>query len=226
MNLCYYFYRVASAIKFHSSKMFYKYIQKPLWMISYGGGNCIKINGLMLNCTFIIDGENNKVIIEEGCYLNGVHIKITGNNHTLILGSSVSFNEGGRIIIEDEGNALVIGERTKIYSSFITLRDMRTILEIGKNCLFSANVTIRTSDAHTIIDATGQRINNGKSVKIGNHVWIGYNATILKGCNIGENSIVGTNCVVGNQTVPANTIIGGNPARILKTGIDWDIKRL
>lgn len=108
----------------------------------------------------------------------------------------------------------------------MTLRDVKTKLEIGQDCLLSSNVVIRTSDAHSIMDDAGKRINSGKDVIIGNHVWIGYNATILKGCYIGNNSVVGTHCVVSNQIVDNNTVIAGNPAKIVRSGVNWDIRRL
>ena len=53
-------------------------------------------------------------------------------------------------------------------------------------------------------------------IVIGNKVWIGDNATILPGVTIGENSIVAAGAVV-TKDVPANVIVGGLPARIIKT---------
>lgn len=55
-----------------------------------------------------------------------------------------------------------------------------------------------------------------KSIHIEKRVWIGVAATILPGVSIGENSIVGANAVV-TKDVPSNTIVGGNPAKVIKT---------
>ncbi len=48
--------------------------------------------------------------------------------------------------------------------------------------------------------------------------FIGINATILPKVTIGSNSVVGGGAVV-TRNVPDNTIVAGNPARIIKTGI-------
>ncbi|EOB2211040.1 DapH/DapD/GlmU-related protein [Campylobacter upsaliensis] len=51
---------------------------------------------------------------------------------------------------------------------------------------------------------------------IKDRVWIGINATICPGVTIGENAIIATGSVV-TKDVPPNVIVGGNPAKILKT---------
>lgn len=55
-----------------------------------------------------------------------------------------------------------------------------------------------------------------KSVTIKRNVWIGAGATILPGVTIGENSIVAAGAVV-SKDVPANTIVGGIPAKFIKS---------
>jgi acetyltransferase-like isoleucine patch superfamily enzyme len=55
-----------------------------------------------------------------------------------------------------------------------------------------------------------------KPIHIKKNVWIGANATILQGVTIGENSVVAAGSVVSND-VPDNVVVGGIPARIIKT---------
>lgn len=50
---------------------------------------------------------------------------------------------------------------------------------------------------------------------IGNDVWIGMNAIILRGVTIGDGAVVAANSVVTRDVAPY-TIVGGNPARLLK----------
>jgi acetyltransferase-like isoleucine patch superfamily enzyme len=55
-----------------------------------------------------------------------------------------------------------------------------------------------------------------KSILIKRNVWIGAAATILPGVTIGENAIVAA-CALVNKDVPANTIVGGVPAKVIRT---------
>jgi UDP-2-acetamido-3-amino-2,3-dideoxy-glucuronate N-acetyltransferase len=48
---------------------------------------------------------------------------------------------------------------------------------------------------------------------------IGTNATVLGGVTVGERAIVGAGAVV-TRDVPAGATVAGNPARILKPGVD------
>jgi len=50
---------------------------------------------------------------------------------------------------------------------------------------------------------------------IGNDVWIGYESTIMPGVKIGDGAIVAAKSVVVSD-VPAYTIVGGNPAKLIK----------
>ncbi len=53
-------------------------------------------------------------------------------------------------------------------------------------------------------------------VVIGNNVWIGDKAAILAGVHIGDGVIIGANAVV-TKDVPAYSVVGGVPAKILKS---------
>lgn len=53
-------------------------------------------------------------------------------------------------------------------------------------------------------------------VKIERNVWIGEGVVILPNVTIGENSIIGANSVI-TKDIPKNSVVGGNPARIIRT---------
>ena len=54
--------------------------------------------------------------------------------------------------------------------------------------------------------------------RIGKRCFIGADALVLCGVSIGDNVIVGAGSVV-SRDVPPNTIVAGNPARIIREGI-------
>lgn len=54
---------------------------------------------------------------------------------------------------------------------------------------------------------------------VGNDVWIGYDATIMPGITIGDGAIIGAKAVV-TKDVPPYTVVGGNPAKIIRTRFD------
>lgn len=50
---------------------------------------------------------------------------------------------------------------------------------------------------------------------VGNDVWIGHGAIIIGGVKIGDGSIIAAGSVV-TKDVPPMTIVGGNPAKVIK----------
>ena len=91
-------------------------------------------------------------------------------------------------------------------------------IEIGNGCVISENVTLRDSDDHSIVGADRPIT---QPIKIGNHVWIGMNATILKGVTVGDGAIIAAGAVV-TKSVPAKTLVGGVPARVIKSNVIWN----
>ena len=51
---------------------------------------------------------------------------------------------------------------------------------------------------------------------VGNDVWIGYDALVMPGVQIGNGAIVAARAVVVKD-VPAYAVVGGNPAKVLKS---------
>ncbi len=76
-----------------------------------------------------------------------------------------------------------------------------------KVSLLSEGHPVSAEDRHTLIP---------KPIHIKKNAWIGAGAIILQGVTIGENSIVAAGAVV-SKDVPDNTIVGGIPAKIMKT---------
>ncbi len=54
---------------------------------------------------------------------------------------------------------------------------------------------------------------------VGHDVWIGYDSLIMPGVHIGNGAIISSRSVVVSD-VPAYTVVGGNPAKPIKTRFD------
>ena len=54
-----------------------------------------------------------------------------------------------------------------------------------------------------------------KTIHVKKNVWIGAGAMILPGVTIGENAVVAGGAIV-TKDVEANTVVGGNPAKVIK----------
>ena len=119
--------------------------------------------------------------------------------------------------IECLPNAVVeIGDKSYInHDSEIRCRERITI---GNNVSIAYNVLIQDSDYHTTYDDNGNPKPQTLPVVIEDNVWIGANVIILKGVTIGEGSIVVAGSVV-TKSVPSYSLVGGNPARIIKQNI-------
>ena len=180
----------------------------------------------MKGCTIIVKGNDNTIEIGSKVRMKNVTVTITGNGHHLKIGDGVKFVHGGRIRLEDISNSIEIGPNTTIYNAFMSAGDKSTKIIIGRNCLFSVDVILRTSDSHSIFSADGnKRINIGEDIILGDHVWLCNGVNVLKGVTIGGGSVVGTQSVV-TKGITSNSIACGNPARIVKSDIRWDEQRV
>lgn len=61
-----------------------------------------------------------------------------------------------------------------------------------------------------------------KKTNIGNDVWIGANVVIQTGVSIGDGAIIASNAVV-TKDVPPYTIVGGVPAKVIRTRFPEEI---
>lgn len=112
-------------------------------------------------------------------------------------------------------------------------------LIIGKFCMIASDVKFIMNGANHLTNAIsafpfaifGNDWTNAMDNKsypqkgdiiIGNDVWIGYNATIMSGVTIGDGAIIAANSTVIKDVEPY-TIVGGNPAKIIKKRFSEEI---
>lgn len=227
MNFIYFFNKITKKCNKILHIIFFFLIKKPLYTLSYNNnGNRFVCKGFIIKSSLIINGKNNQIFIDKGVRLNNMKIVISGNNNRLIIHKGVIFHEGGRVKLEDDNNLIEIGEKTDIVNCFFAVSDCNSKITIGSESMLSAQIVIRNSDAHSILNKEGKRINHAKDTIIGKRVWVGYGATILKGSYIEDDCIIGTQSVVAGLQMPQGSIAAGNPAKIVKEGIKWNRQRL
>lgn len=91
-------------------------------------------------------------------------------------------------------------------------------IEIGDNVMISPRVSIYAEN-HNFIEIDIPMIEQGVTrsfVKIEDDCWIAANSVVLAGVVIGKGSIVAAGSVV-TKDVPPYSVVGGNPARIIKS---------
>ncbi|AXF21900.1 transferase [Burkholderia pyrrocinia] len=88
-------------------------------------------------------------------------------------------------------------------------------LEIGDDAMIGPNVSLITS-GHPVEPSRRRDFVVAKPIVIERNVWIGAGATIIGGVTVGENSVVAAGAVV-TRDVPANTLVGGNPATVIRS---------
>ena len=109
-------------------------------------------------------------------------------------------------------------------------------LIIGKFCALAEGVKFITSSANHKLDGFStypfgimgrgwekecdmSKLPNKGDTIIGNDVWFGYDSTILPAVKIGDGAIIGAKAVV-TKDVPSYSVVGGNPAKIIKMRFD------
>ena len=88
-------------------------------------------------------------------------------------------------------------------------------LDIADEVMIGPNVSIITA-GHPLEPSPRRAVTIGKPIVIERNVWIAAGATIIGGVTVGENSVVAAGSVV-TKDVPPNTLVGGNPARVIRS---------
>ncbi|MBU2885816.1 CatB-related O-acetyltransferase [Gilvimarinus agarilyticus] len=196
-----------------------------------------RINKILNNPINYIEGDVKLSPLSSICNssLIGV-IKI--NEHTTLDSCNIKGN-------------VEIGRHTTINGPNTSLLAEINSIKIGSFCSIAKDVLMQEyNHKHNTLSTSfynkkvlGKSFKNDITSKgeilIGNDVWIGAGSIILSGVTIGNGAIVGANSTV-TKDVPAYSIIGGNPARIIKYRFDpemiekierlkwweWDIDKL
>lgn len=179
------------------------------------------------NHSLINIADSAQIFLHEKGYLdiNVLNIKRSmvkpctlwlGENSSLFC-KGFTMYEGASIVVCN-GGKLSLGKNSYMNESLI---QCASEIAIGDDCAIAGDVLIQDTDFHTVYDESGNMKPMTKPIAIGNHVWICAKAIILKGVTIGDGAIIAAGAVV-TKDVPERCLVAGNPARIVKTDVNWE----
>lgn len=95
---------------------------------------------------------------------------------------------------------------------------------IGEDCMVAPNVNgiVGFHSIKSIDDEEwSKKIEQKKSIIIGNHVWIGMGVILLPGAEIADGSMLGAG-TIANHAIPPNVCCAGPKCSIIKYNITWE----
>lgn len=153
---------------------------------------------------FFLTGGKNISIGENFCCNENVVIECInkhGNdffNSQIIIGNNCFLNRGTHL---SSCNKIIIGDNS-VVGSYVSIIDNN----------HGANESIAEMMTHPL----DRKLYSKGPIIIGKNVWICDKAVILGGVTIGDGSVIGANAVV-TKNIPPYSIVGGAPARIIKS---------
>lgn len=201
-------------------------------------GTSNQIHGLTDDPRIQLDvrGDGNRIVLPADLTFASarsvLRIVMHGNHHVIELGPNTinktlelhiapaAFMSGGPA----HGSSIVI-DSGNVFNGMVrmTAGERETAIRIGRGNLF-ARSTLQTTDSHCVYAlADGGRLNPPASIAIGNHCWIGDDVGISKGVRLADHTIVAQRALVTKSFERTHTLIGGVPARVLRTDVGWHI---
>lgn len=169
-------------------------------------------------------GRENTISVGDGSDIRGLWITVDGDRNNIRIGRNCKLR--GQLSIKGNDQTVTVGDFTTFVSAYLLCQENCNIT-IGKWCMFSREIEVRTTDAHSVIDvASGLRINKPGSVTIGDHVWVSLGVVINKNVTIASDNIIAARSFVNKDIWESQTVIAGAPATIVKRGVTWHRQRL
>jgi acetyltransferase-like isoleucine patch superfamily enzyme len=182
-----------------------------------------RIIGKLKKGTVIIEGPVSSKMVTIGIY--GSPGVSNGKRTTIMISDKARVVFQGQVqicescLVRADGGEIVFGNKFSVNSNSIIWGNKRIIF--GNDVIIGYDVYIRDSDGHFLLDEN-MRKSNSSEIIVSDHVWICAYAKIGKGAVIEKDAVVAMNSVVVGY-VSHNSIVGGIPAKVIKTGMNWQI---
>ena len=161
--------------------------------------------------------------------------------------SNIHLGKNVRIAIDASVNNATIGDNTRLAGRVKLFGSAKHVIEVGEGCYFALNCFIEGFNAKVIIGdnvsfAPNVHLISGSGpnasapfqkifpivrgpVSIGDHTWVSVNSTIMPNVTIGKFCVVAANSFV-NESFPDYSIIGGVPAKLIRSLTPSEIEKL
>jgi acetyltransferase-like isoleucine patch superfamily enzyme len=156
---------------------------------------------------------HNGVYLDQGVYLHASPKGIEIGENTLVMHGSVLHVYNFR----DLPNAYIKIGQNSLIGEYTVIRGQGGV-RIGDNVYtspFSQIIAVNHVFDDPEIPFTGQGI-TAQGIEIEDNVWIGSGAIIVDNVHIGAGAVIAAGAVV-NRDVAPHTVVGGVPAKVLKT---------
>lgn len=178
-----------------------------------------RISGLDIE----IHGSNNTITLTPETIFKSSKIIIEADNANLSFGTSPEINNLSVFVRLGANQKLKWGNDSTITGGYIELCETDASVTIGQDCMIGWHVSIVATDFHAVLDKKTKKVLNGPgNIIIGDKCWLGHGVRLLKNAKIPNNTIVGAESVVTKKFTETYTVIGGNPAKIVKKNVCWD----
>ena len=164
--------------------------------IEFAPGSCLLVGFLHHgpNRALVNLGREATIVVKGTAqFWRGTQVMVFKGGR-LELGDQVILNEGARVICYDS-------------------------IKFGPLSGMSWDTTVIDSDLHAF-SVNGRELPLTAPVELEHRVFLCAGATVLKGVRVGTGSIVAAQALVAKD-VPPGCIVGGNPAKVIHEGVEW-----
>jgi succinyltransferase-like protein len=139
--------------------------------------------------------------------------EVAGN---VVFDGPVRLGNGFKLSVAETGT-VTFGE------DFVGLNEAQAIcvrsISFGKGVGIGWNSLLTDTDFHVLLPIEGEPGPTDAPIEIGDGSWVGARSTIMKGVSLPHDTIVAAGSVVARSVEEPNTVIGGNPAKTIRTGV-------
>ena len=189
----------------------------------HGTGNCVWLapGAQVAGLTLRFERSHCHVVVGPGRAVRGT-LRLCGHHSLVLLGASSHAPITMNLEVMGEGNAFVLAQHATTWGSNFTLGGKGRLMALGEHAMLAIQTAVLNHDLHPMffLSEPTQVINPPRDQLLFPHVWLARQVQVVK-ADMGYGAIAGTMSLVNRDVHPC-TLVGGIPARVLRTGVSFD----